>query len=1299
MPDGFSSHSPIHGAGGLGGGGSSGGREAENTLRARNILRVLYLISEGPIAGWQTDEARKSIFLTENQTPIIAADGSTNFEMVDVQWRLGDAGASYIEGFPSAEDTFAGPGRVTADNTPQIRTVDLTSRDRLKVGIQLPAMYHQDDKGNVDPTSVSLRIEWRPSSGGPWQSLQSDTISGKCVSPYSKVYSWAKPYNGIIDIRVVRETPDPADTKTGNLIDWVSYSAVLDQKMLYPGCAYVALAFDAEKFNGQIPQVTFAPLGLYCDVPTNYDAETRTYSGLWNGTFKQAWTRNPAWIFWTLATNPRWGAGRALAAGLVNPTAAYQAAASLVDRWTLYSIAQYCDETVPDGFGGMEPRYQTDLWINSDDEAYRVLQSIASSFRAMIYWGGGKIVPVADRPSEPKKLVTRSNIIGDFLYEGASQRSQHSLVRVRWRDPVTGYREAVELVDDPELMRAVGYRPIDYEAVGCTSRSQARRMGRWILFTEKYEDRMVRWTASRDHANVVPGDIVLIQDSKLAGLQLSGRLACTPTSNSQLQLDRSVTFEAGKTYSFAVVLPSGDLSALTPLTNGPGTTDLVLLQTPLGQVPIAEAVWVITASDLAPVHYRVLHVKEDAEEGTYEISAARHYPGKYDMIEQGLALEDTPFSIERDPYRAVPVPTNLQVEEYVGGQANTALLRVIFSWTSVQDTWVTGYEAEAIREGALQAAQLVAGATVEFADLQPGNYTFRVRSLGRQGATSAWAYIDAVNVDGRADPPAPPTGLTAEGGIRANVIRWNSAASRHLRGTQVWASSNATFSAGGQVGEAPFGSFIHSGLLPNQTWFYWIRSVDTFGQTSGWVGPVQATTSLLVAADLTQGIIDTAAFAAGIAPVMLIDDLTASAANDTVAFNKADGQLYRRNGGTWVNSVPAVAITGSLSSDQIEGLDAAKLAGEIGETQISDGAISTPKLAAGAVTAANLAAGSVTTSALAVGSSNVIWNSCSTLTIDGWSVYGESGLVAALTSPAKLSWPAYDLAGHGAAGTYISGAPNGPKLFVQWDQEMAVAADQRVQVSALVITHRSEGASLEVMWLDISGNLLASSVTSVLANTTFEGRSLANWQRIGGIFTAPSGATGARLRLRLHTDGGTDPYLFWTQAMLAPAPANATELGTWTPGGVTAISGGQILAATIQAAALAAGSVTTDKLAANSIVAGKIAAGAISATEIAANAINATHLAATTLITATAQIGDLTVSTLKVVGEGVTSNSYTEQTPSVSVSRGTPYNHTQIADLWVDVAADGRVLIFASAGAAFIADSGGGGGDGGGGSE
>lgn len=896
---------PIHGSGG----GKKQQQayvpvEQANNLQGRQIYRTLHLLSEGPIKGfWHDTDYWRDIFL--DGTPLRAEDGSYNFLGVTVDFRDGSPGQSPILGVPSQPESLSSVGAsVTVSGGPVIRTFNLTNATRVKLLFSSPGLLETQSNGDITGASVEFYVDVRRTgSSGAWRRLANCKISGKTTSTYPLSVTAPTSQAGLFDFRITRTTPDSSNpSKLFNQLTWDSFATIIDRQLEYPGSAVVAINFDAQLFRAGLPKVTFGLYGMVCYVPLNYDENTRTYAnsgpgttgGVWDGvSFKAAYTNNPAWILYNLAVRGDWGLG------LYLPT-------NVMDQWSIYEIAQYCDQSVPDGFGGYEPRYTFNGAINVREEGLRVLQAIASTFRGMIYWSAGKIVTVADMPRDPVKMFGPSNVVnGRFETEESSGKARHSLIRVQWRDPQVQYEQAWDYVENRELLISVGPRENDYEALGCTSRGLARRMGRWVTFTEQYEDKTKRFKTTIEHCDAGPGDVVLINDPRDAGVRRSGRLvAC---SQNQLDLDAPVTLSAGQTYWARVELPDGTISDQIPVVNGPGTYSTLTLGfpgTPIDDnLPYPGATWMLIGTDAAPAQWRVMAVSEE-QDGTYAFTCIRHYPGKYAAVEQEIALSEAPWTIWESPSRPLAPPTNIDIQESVGGIGVTAKLRVIVSWRPSDDVRVRGYEVQALTPGLVVAGTSVTGSSATFEDLTPATMTFQVRAIGPNGMTSAWLVSAATAVDGLVDPPPAPTSLAATAGVRAIQVSWLRPVGRHIRGFEVWKSTNALFSAGGLVADTDATSIVVSGLNPGSTHYFWVRSADHFGQFSNWVGPVNATTSYLVTADIADYVLTLAKFAQSLKPIRLINS-TASLIDtdgngvptDAIVASIADGgKLYKRTG-------------------------------------------------------------------------------------------------------------------------------------------------------------------------------------------------------------------------------------------------------------------------------------------------------------------------------------------------------------------------------------------------------------------
>jgi hypothetical protein len=645
----------------------------------------------------------------------------------------------------------------------------------------------------------------------------------------------------------------------------------------------------------------------------------------------------------------------------------------------------------------------------------------------------------------------------------------------------------------------------------------------------------------------------------------------------------------------------------------------------------------------------------------------------------------------------IPAPTGVTVSPSTALQGDGAVVpALLIEWVPSSHAFVTAHEVawrvSGGGDGDWNTIQV--NADTNRALISPvmvgTTYNVRVRAVASL-ARSQWTA--AVDGTGAPDTEAPglPTLITATGILRGVSLSWTLPTALDFAAVEVYENTINSTSGRYYVGQSSGSGFIRTGLPPSTQRWYWLRSRDRSGNLSAYVGPVNATSSVLLVDDIGDGIINTAKFAQGIKPVVIIPNLSAVADDGTVAVNALDNRLYTRVGGQWVPTVQALGPGGTLTSDQIESLAAAKLAGQITDTQITDGAISTPKLAAGSVVAGKIAGGAVTTEKLSVGGGNLIWNSCLTRATDGWvaSQYGGSPsatLGSALANGLQTWVP------RAIGGGYLhvpSAINSGQGAFTDWTPDtgqpgIPVVAGEKIQARALLGTHRCSGR-LDVVFLDgffaQVGGLSSTPTTSPLGGT--EDNAFASHSIIG---TVPATAVLAVLRLVMTGTSQNDPYLFFSKTMIGRAPANATEVADWTPGGVTEISGGQLRTNSVQAEVIAANAITTDKLAANSVTFGKVAAGAIRAEQIVAGEIKATHLAAEEIISQSIQVKDLIVGTEKITGNAITDISAISQHNNITVPRQDTHNVIQgVVGLTVTVPgnSDGRVIVMATPGVSY----------------
>jgi predicted phage tail protein len=707
----------ITGAGGGGGKGGSGGSqraavEAPNTLRSASTARIIDMLGEGPIFGLVN--GLKSVYV--NDTPVQAANGGMNFSGISIATRWGYPHQAHLPGFAAVETEYHVNAQVT-NTMPLVRSISNLDANAVRITVQLPALSSQNTtNGDLNGSSVSIAIDAR-SGGGAWQQLRADTISGKTTSPYQRSYRVNLPGAGPWEIRLRRTSADNAKASVRNDTWWHSYTEIIDAKLSYPDSALVGIEVDARQFGSSIPTRSYDVKGLIIPVPSNYHPDTRAYTGLWDGTFKPAWTDNPAWHYYNLATHRRYGAG-----------------IEQVDKWALYQIAQYCDELVPDGYGGTDPRFTFNTVLTGREEAIRALQNLASVFRGMTYWGTNSVMPVADMPGDAVKLVTPANVIdGEFEYSGTALKSRHSVALVTWNDPADNYKKQIEVVEDAEAIAQFGWRETEVVAFGCTSRGQAHRFGRWVLYSERMETETVSYGASVDHADLRPGDVIKVHDPGIAGARLGGRLLETGTTS--LVLDAVPEVVAGHSWQIDVLLPNGRIERSSVAGWEEGSR--VILGSPLSAEPVPHAVWVLSSASVQPRPFRVISVAEQ-DSGIYRVTALAHNPGKFAAVEQGLALPEPETSLI--PSGELQPPLGLSVEEYLYRAGPLVRSGATLSLRPAGDMRVTGYEMELWRPGepGYQSLGYIDGVTLDVRDTEPGEYRVRARSISTIGQRSVW---------------------------------------------------------------------------------------------------------------------------------------------------------------------------------------------------------------------------------------------------------------------------------------------------------------------------------------------------------------------------------------------------------------------------------------------------------------------------------------------------------------------------------------------------------------------------------
>ena len=1230
--------------------GSSGAYDAPNTLRSNAVVRFLDMLSEGPIGGLVN--GAQSIYF--NNVPVLADDGRTyNFRGVNYLTREGYPDQETMAGFPSGSSVVNVATQCFYQN-PVVRAVQSLTANALVLTLQIPSLSKTNiQNGDTTETSLSFTVDYHDASGA-WQQAYNQEITGKCTSPYEFSLRVNLVGTAPFSVRVTRTSVDSIIPEVQDALFLENINEVTDHQLIYPDTAYVGVEVDAMTFGSTVPTRSYDVNGILLRVPANFDTATRQYrtvgqgttGGVWDGVTWELWPggNDPAWIFYDLISNARYGVGL--------PEQAIEAL-----RWDLYEISQYCNTSIPDGFGGFEPRFVCNVAITTQDDAYAVLGNLASVFMGMTYWGGGQLIASADMPANPVKLVSQANVLnGSFSYEGTALRARHSVAQVQWMDPADNYRLAIELVEDPAMIQLVGVQLAQATAFGCLSRGQAHRVGKWLLDSERHATEIVTYQAVLDQLDVRPGEIIAVADADYAGIRLSGRVweGSTPTT---IVLDQPPpSIPGANAVAISVTYPDASTGLnmlIASYSLDPGGRAVCNLASPQPQVPVANAIWIITASDLAPRQFRVLSVTEP-EVGVVEVTALEHDPTKYARVELGIQLATTPFSILPN-YTTSPLtpPSNVSAIGYLTGVGTTTVARITVSWTQAYDPRVAGYVIQVVNDVGLNQLIKVSGgiSSYDIDNLAVANYGIQVASRSMDGRQSAYVSAPSFSLTGLSGQPAAVVGLTAVGGVRQVALSWTANTERSMFRYEVWRSPQLTPGPGAAGSNAVFLAFVggtayvdadYHAMLPGSTWHYWVRAQTTTLVEGPFAGPVSATLSLLVAADLQDGILNAAKFASSLAPVGLVTQLPTSLAQvggAQVIFNETDSKLYRYAGPDalgapiWTAAVPAPDVAGKLSASQIQSLATAQLSGQIVASQI--------------------AAGAVTTAALAVsGGANWIWNPNLSNTYDGWQFATTSGTLAYCgdtisLAAANASFAPYVLQTDGSGFlSVVQGLPAGQYMAATWDPDtlfggtglpgFPVGPGDVVQGQAQLVTHSCAGF-VSVWFYDGNNAIVGQFNGNRVYNNVPTGAALYAYKQSFVTATAPATAVRARLLVVGANDGGADienaaagPQVVFTHTLLGPGVPNATAAGPWSPGGLTSVSGGVIKTNTLNANRIVAGSITSDKIAANAIVAGKIQAGAINSNEIAAGVIRTGMLASDFQLTQASQIGTAVIGTAQI---------------------------------------------------------------------
>lgn len=680
--------------------------------------------------------------------------------------------------------------------------VNYLGRNTWAMPMQVSGLWEM----RVVVTSGSVAIE--QASGNVGTTIA--TIKGKTTSVYERSHRIELTGDAPWDIRVRRITPDSTKASLQNKSFWKSYTEIIDGKFRYPNSAIVGVRIDASQFNA-IPKRSYDLKLIRVKIPSNYNPTTRTYTGVWDGTFTVAWTDNPAWCFYDLLTNTRYGLGGFLPE-------------SQIDKWTLYSIGRYCDELVPDGFGGQEPRFTCNIYMQTREEAYNVINSMASIFRGMPYWSSGSLTIGYDAPSDPVYQYTNSNILdGNFNYSGSALKARHTVALVSWNDPEDFYRQKIEYVEDSDGINRYGIIQTEVVAVGCTSRGQANRVGRWLLYTEQNETEIVSFRTGLDGFIARPSQVIQIADEMRAGTRTGGRTVSALINT--LVTDSDVSGLSNiSSGTLSVIMPDGTLETRN-IGAISGTTITV---TPnFSQVPASNSIWMVETSSLSLQTFKVISATET--ENGIDITALAHNPDKYAYVEDGLKLQARTIS----SLSVVPdAPSNLAVSETLYEQGAEVKVLVTLSWSPVSNA--TGYAVSyKIDNGNWININNTSSTSIDIRDTVDGVYDFKVFALNSLNRRSIPSELTA-NIYGKTLPPADVTNFSINIIGTSAYLSWNPAPDldlshyviRHSRST-----TGATYAkAIDLLPKVPRPAM--SAVAPAMTGTYFIKAVDKSGYES-----------------------------------------------------------------------------------------------------------------------------------------------------------------------------------------------------------------------------------------------------------------------------------------------------------------------------------------------------------------------------------------------------------------------------------------------------------------------------------
>ena len=794
---------------------------APDSAQSKTYIKILYGLSEGEVEGLAN--GLQSVYLEE--TPLHNPSGGSNFQDIQFDFRHGTNDQTHIEGFPDVSSETAINVELVS-GTPWVRAISNTDLDAVRIRFKWGPLRQQNaDNGDVKGITIQYAIDLQ-TDGGSWVEVLNTKISDKTSANYERSHRIDLPKSDTgWTIRVRRITPNSTSEYISDKMYVDALTEVIDLKLSYPNTAMLGLQYDAETFSN-VAKVAVDLKGIKLQVPSNYDPVARTYTGMWDGTFKRAYTNNPAWIYYDICTSKRYALGDRLTS-------------AMLDKWSLYRLAQYCDQMVSDGKGGQEPRFTCNVYLQSTEDAYVILSKLAGVFRAISYWDGNSIVCDADIPQDTYFTYTRANVIdGIFEYSGTRARDRHTVAKVAWDNPANHYKTEYVYVRDEAAIAKLGVRIAEIDAWGCTSEGQAQRAGLWALKSEQLEVRSVSFKVGLDGYIPQPGKVIEIADELFAGRANGGRISAVSADRKIITLDRDdVVCRAGD----RLVVNGEDGKAQARIVSskiGRKVTVAVAFDS-----VAAENVWVVDAQDLKTMKFRVMSITQD-EKHQFSITALQYESAKYDAIDFGAFIDERPISIINPTTQAPVESVSITSETMV--QQGLAVETMVISWPQAQGA--TKYQVEWRKDdGAWIKLPITGNNSAEVSGIYMGNYEARVTAISAFDVASLPTYSMLTTLSGKQGLPPALANIAATGILFGYRLNWNFPAVGALDTayTEIQIATTANGANAAQLGLFAYPTDTHSiqGMQPNLTRYFRGRLIDRIGNIGPWSQYASATTS------------------------------------------------------------------------------------------------------------------------------------------------------------------------------------------------------------------------------------------------------------------------------------------------------------------------------------------------------------------------------------------------------------------------------------------------------------------------